>query len=72
MRKTLLVDLALGALLAAIVLIVAPGLAVIALAAILVLVACGISLIVGVRRRRRRAKAARARRRSGVSSSGGV
>ena len=67
MRKTLLVDLALGALLAAIVLIVAPGLAVIAIAAILVLIACGISLIVGVRRRRRRASVVRGRRRSGAS-----
>jgi predicted Co/Zn/Cd cation transporter (cation efflux family) len=57
-RTTLLIDLALAAVVAALVLIVSPGLAIAAIIALIVVVVCGISLLVGwwrgrVRRRRR-------------------
>jgi hypothetical protein len=61
-RNVLLIDAALAVGLAAIVLIVAPGLAVVAIVALLVLLACGVSLGIGRIRRGRRRTGHRARR----------
>jgi ABC-type transport system involved in Fe-S cluster assembly fused permease/ATPase subunit len=65
-RTTLLIDLALAAVVAAIVLIVSSGLAIAAIIALIVLVVCGISLLVGRWRGRMRR-----RRRSGPAGSRG-
>jgi len=53
-RNTVLIDAGIAALLAILVLIIAPGLAVVGLLAILVTVACAISFAFDRRRRRRR------------------
>jgi drug/metabolite transporter (DMT)-like permease len=53
-RNVLLVDVALAVALAAIVLIVAPGLAVVGIIAVLALIVCGLSFGIGTIRRRRR------------------
>jgi uncharacterized protein HemY len=62
-RNTLLVDLAIAVALTVLVLIIAPGLAVVAIIALLVLLVCGVSFaVMGWRRRRGRHRAARSRR----------
>jgi ABC-type bacteriocin/lantibiotic exporter with double-glycine peptidase domain len=64
-RNTLLADAAIAAGIAILVIIIAPGLAVVGLLALLVLVACGISFAFDLRRgRRREARVRRAPRRS--------
>jgi hypothetical protein len=52
-RNTLLADVGLAALVAVVVLIISPGLAVTGMIALLVLLICGVSLLVGSRRARR-------------------
>ena len=49
-RRPLLVDLAVAALAAAAIVILAPGLAVVGLLALLVLVVCAVSLLIDSRR----------------------
>jgi len=62
-RNTLLVDLAIAVALTVLVLIISPGLAVVAIIALLVLLVCGVSFAaVGWRRRRARHRAPRSRR----------
>ena len=51
--RTLAIDGAIGAAIAALVLIITPGLAIVAIIAILVVVVCSISLAVGALSRRR-------------------
>ena len=51
-RRVLLADLAIAAVLAALVLIVAPGLAVVAMTALLVIVVCAVSFAFDARRGR--------------------
>ncbi len=51
--NTLLVDVGLAALVAVVVLIISPGLAVTGIVALLVLLICGVSLLVASRRARR-------------------
>jgi ABC-type bacteriocin/lantibiotic exporter with double-glycine peptidase domain len=51
-RNTLLIDAGIAAVLAIFVLIIAPGLAVVALLAILVVIVCGISFAIDLRRNR--------------------
>jgi Flp pilus assembly protein TadB len=64
-------DVAIGVLLAVIALVVAPGVAVVAIGAVIVLVACGLSLLYGRRRARRaRSRAGSTRPRRRRSSSG--
>lgn len=53
-RRLLLIDLAVGLLLAIVVLIIAPGLAIVAIIAIVALIACGITFAIGARRGRSR------------------
>lgn len=61
-NRTLLIDLAIAAVVAIVVLIISPGLAVTAIIALIVLVICGVSLLVSKRRARRtRAPSARPR-----------
>lgn len=52
-RELLVVDVAIAVVLAALVLIISPGVAVTAIIALLALLVCGISLAWGARRRRR-------------------
>jgi uncharacterized membrane protein HdeD (DUF308 family) len=59
MRTVLLVDLGVAAILAAVVLIVAPGLAIVAIVAAIVLVVAGITLLVGRLRSRKLRRVAR-------------
>lgn len=61
-RRTLAVDVGIAALLAALVLIIAPGLAIAAILAILVVLVCAISFAVDARARRRRPPRAQTRR----------
>ena len=62
-RNTLLVDVAIAVAITIVVLIVLPGLAVVAILAALVLVVCGASFaVVGWHRRRVRRRAPRSRR----------
>jgi uncharacterized protein HemY len=62
-RNTVLVDAAIAVALTVLVLIIAPGLAVVALLALLVVVVCGVSFaVVGWRRRRARLARRRASR----------
>lgn len=64
-RNTLLADAAIAAGIAILVIVVAPGLAVVGLLALLVLIVCGISFAFDLRRgRRREARLRRAPRRS--------
>jgi membrane associated rhomboid family serine protease len=63
-RRLLVADVGLGALLALIGLVTAPGLAVLGIASLLVLVGCAISLAYGPLRRRARRRRAAARARS--------
>jgi hypothetical protein len=65
-RRLFVADLSLGAALALFGLIIAPGLAIVALGAMVVLLGCGIWAIVE-RRRGRRVRSRRPRRRSGRS-----
>lgn len=51
--QTLAIDVAIAVLVAAIILIVAPGLAVVGIVAIVILLVCAITLAVGASRRRR-------------------
>ena len=52
MSRHVLVDVGLAIGIAALVLLIAPGLAVVAIVALLVLAACGVSLAVEARKRR--------------------
>jgi hypothetical protein len=52
-RNTLLVDAGIAALLAILVIVIAPGLAVVGLLALLVVIVCGISFALDLRRNRR-------------------
>jgi predicted lysophospholipase L1 biosynthesis ABC-type transport system permease subunit len=62
-RNTLLVDAAIALALAGLVLIVAPGLAIVAILAVAALVVCGLSFaFTGWRGRRARRRAPRSRR----------
>jgi predicted lysophospholipase L1 biosynthesis ABC-type transport system permease subunit len=62
-RNTLLVDVAIALAIAGLVLVVAPGLAIVAILAVLALVVCAVSFaFVGWRRRRARYRPSRARR----------
>ena len=62
-RNILLVDLAIALALAGLVLILAPGVAIVAILAVTVLLVCGLSFAVGgVRRRQARRRRARSRR----------
>jgi|GEM_PF-3714046 len=54
MRRTLLMDVAIAVVIAALVLILSPGLAVVGILAIIVLLICGASWIISARRARRR------------------
>jgi Flp pilus assembly protein TadB len=64
-RNTLLADAAIAAGIAILVIVIAPGLAVVGLLALLVLIVCGISFAFDLRRgRRREARLRRAPRRS--------
>jgi uncharacterized protein (DUF58 family) len=63
-RNVLTVDVALAVGLAAIVLIVAPGVAVVAILALLVLAVCGASLLIDRRRGRRAPRRTRPPRRT--------
>jgi ABC-type bacteriocin/lantibiotic exporter with double-glycine peptidase domain len=56
--QTLGIDLAIAVVVAAIILIVAPGLAVVGIVAIAILLVCAITLAVGASRRRRQQGAA--------------
>jgi hypothetical protein len=56
-------DLALGVLVALVLFVVSPGLAVTAIVALLTLLVCGVSLLVGRRRRHRPRRAVAGRRR---------
>jgi hypothetical protein len=51
-RNTIVADLVLGVVLAALVLIVAPGLAVVAMIALVVIVVCAVSFALDARRGR--------------------
>jgi F0F1-type ATP synthase assembly protein I len=51
-RNTLLIDAGIAAVLAILVLVIAPGLAVVGLLGLLVVIVCGISFAIDVRRRR--------------------
>ena len=51
-RNTLLIDAGIAALLAILVLVIAPGLAVVGLLALLVVIVCGVSFAFDLRRRR--------------------
>lgn len=62
-RNTLLIDAAIAVILAIVAIVVAPGLAVVGLLAILVLLVCAVSFAVD-RRRKRRSTASRPRRRA--------
>jgi Flp pilus assembly protein TadB len=53
-RRLFRVDLALGALIALVLLLATPGVAIAAIFAALLLVACGVSILLQRRRRRRR------------------
>jgi len=62
-RNILLTDVAIALALAGLVLILSPGLAIVAILAVAVLVVCGVSFAVGgVRRRRVRRRMPRSRR----------
>lgn len=61
-RRLLVADVGLGALLALIGLVAAPGLAVLGIAALLVLIGCAISLAYGPLRRRARRRQLAARK----------
>ena len=62
-RNTLLVDLAIALAIAGLILIIAPGLAIVAILALVALVVCAVSFaFVGWRRRRGRLRAPRSRR----------
>lgn len=63
-RGTLLTDLAIAALVAILVIVISPGLAVVGLLALLVLIICGITFGVGRLRRRGSADPLRELRRS--------
>jgi ABC-type bacteriocin/lantibiotic exporter with double-glycine peptidase domain len=52
-RNTLLIDLGIAVVLAVLVVVISPGLAVVGLLALLVLLICGISFAIDLRRRRR-------------------
>ena len=54
MRSTLLVDAGIALVLAIVVIVISPGLAVVGLLALLVLLICGVSFLIDRRRRRRR------------------
>ena len=56
-RNTLLIDAGVAALLAILVLVIAPGLAVVGLLALLVVIVCGVSFAFDLRRRRSRRSA---------------
>ncbi len=58
-RNALLVDAVIAALLAILVLILAPGLAVVAIIALLVMVVCAVSLVLDLRRGRSRTSSRR-------------
>ncbi|HLY49179.1 MAG TPA: hypothetical protein VKR21_08285 [Solirubrobacteraceae bacterium] len=53
-RNTLLVDAGIALVLAILVIVISPGLAVVGLLALLVLLVCGLSLAIGRLRKRRR------------------
>jgi hypothetical protein len=61
-RRTLAIDSGLAVLLAALGLIIAPGLAIVAISALAIVLVCAISFVVGARPRRRRQIDSRARR----------
>lgn len=62
-RNTLVVDVAIALAIAGLILIVAPGLAIVAILAVLALLVCGASFAaVGWRRRRARRRVASSRR----------
>jgi hypothetical protein len=69
-RNPLLVDVGIAALLAVVVLILAPGLAVVGMLAILVLLIAGALLVRDARRRKRGPRAPAASRRTGRARSG--
>lgn len=52
-RRTLVIDAGIAVLVAALVLILAPGLAIVGIIALLVVLVCAISFLVEARRRRR-------------------
>jgi ABC-type bacteriocin/lantibiotic exporter with double-glycine peptidase domain len=62
-RNVLVADGAIAVALAILVLIVSPGLAVVAMIALFVLVVCGVSLVLELARASRRERAGRRRRR---------
>ena len=61
-RNTLLVDLAIAVAITLVVLVILPGLAVVAIVAAAVLLVCGVSFAVGAWRRRRARYRSRPRR----------
>ena len=58
-RNTLLIDAGIAALLAIIVIVISPGLAVVGIVALLVVIVCGISFAFDLRRQRSRRLAPR-------------
>jgi ABC-type bacteriocin/lantibiotic exporter with double-glycine peptidase domain len=69
MRNTLLVDAAIALVLAIVVIVISPGLAVVGLLALAVLLICVVSFLIDRRRRRRRSNpVAELRRSRGVEA----
>jgi hypothetical protein len=60
-RRLLLIDLALGVMLALLAIVIAPGLAIVALVAVVVMLGYGLTLIFGWARRRRAVRRRRPR-----------